>query len=314
MEYKDYYQILGVSRDASVDEIKSKYRQLALEFHPDRNPGDKGAEEKFKEINEAYQVLSDEEKRARYDQLGTEYSRWQRSGAPGGFNWDEWVTTPAGGGVRVEMGDLEDLLGGGFSEFFRSIFGGMPQSGVGAGGRRRVSSRGRQPVPRAYEHPLTISLHEAYHGTTRRLEVDGRRLEIKVPAGSTTGTKVRVPGVAPAGPNGQLGDLYLIIEVAPDPRFEVNGPDIKTHVKVDLYTVVLGGEVKVPTLSGDVLLTVPPGTQPGQTFRLAGRGLPKLKKRDENGDLLVLVNVEIPQKLTDRERELFEELARNGRR
>ncbi len=313
MEYKDYYKILGVGRDASADEIKQKYRQLALEYHPDRNPGDDKAEEKFKEINEAYQVLSDPEKRARYDQLGTEYSRWQRTGGRGGFNWDEWTAAPGGQGVRVEMGDLDDILGGGFSDFFQSIFGGMPGGQSGYRTRGQTATSSRRPRPVTYEHPLTISLHEAYHGATRDLEIDGRRIEVKIPPGATTGIKVRVPGVAPGASGGKKGDLYLLIEVAPDPRFKVKDSNLHTDVTVDLYTAVLGGEVPVQTPAGTLMLTIPPGTQPGQVFRLAGRGLPKLKDKGKKGDLLVKVNVEIPRKLTERQRELFAELAQNGR-
>lgn len=310
---KDFYTILGISREAKEDEIKSAFRRLALKYHPDRNPGDKNAEEKFKEINEAYQVLSDSQKRARYDQLGSEYSRWQRSGgAPGGFNWEDWFTTPRGGGVRVEMGDLDSILGGGFSEFFRRIFGGMDVEPGYVGGR--TSARPRAVATPSYQNQVTISLDEAYHGTTRHIEVNGRRLEVRIPSGSRTGTKVRIPGVGPAGTDGRKGDLYLVIEVSPDPRFERKGSNLHTQVEVDVYRAVLGSEVRVPTPAGDVMLTIPAGTQPGQTFRLKGRGMPYLNKPTQHGDLLVTVKVRIPQKLTDRERSLFEELAKKKAR
>lgn len=313
MEYKDYYKILGVDRQAKEDQIKRAYRKLAMKYHPDRNPGDKQAEERFKEINEAYQVLSDPEKRARYDQLGDSYQRWQqRGGAPGGFNWDEWfTTTPGGGNVRVEVGNLDDLFGGSglgdFSEFFRRIFGGMGgMPGYEAGRRGSVRpSRSYQASP--VEHEVEISLHEAYHGTLRRIEVDGRRLEVKIPSGSRTGTKIRVPG-AVTTPDGQKTDLFLVIKVAPDPNYEIKGSDLYTEVPVDLYKAVLGGEVTVHTLSGDVILTIPPGTQPGQTIRLAGKGLPKIKNPGEYGDLFVRVKVKIPRKLSPEQRELFQKL------
>ena len=306
MEYKDYYNILGVDRKASEAEIKRAYRKLALKYHPDRNPGDKKAEERFKEINEAYQVLSDPAKRERYDRLGESYTRWQQGGAPpGGFNWDDWFTTPAGGNVRVEMGDLDDLFGGGFSEFFARIFGGMADM------QSEESLRGvRRPAQRpAYTQQVTISLQEVYHGTTRRIEVDGRRFEVKIPAGAASGTKVRVAEAIPAA-NGQKGDLYLVIEVAPDPRFERKGDNLHTEAQINLYTAVLGGEVTIPTLSGNVVLTIPPGTQPDQTFRLAGRGMPHLRNPQAHGDLLVRVKVTLPQKLTPRQKQLFEELSR----
>ncbi len=314
MEYKDYYQILGVDRKASEDEIKRAYRKLALKYHPDRNPGDKEAEEKFKEVNEAYQVLSDAEKRARYDQLGDSYTRYQqRGGAPGGFNWDDWFVQQGrgypGGGVRVEMGDLGDLFGGGgFSEFFYRIFGGDPgmgQAGRGAG-PGFSTGRTRTAAPAPVETETEISLYEAYHGTTRLVDVDGRRLEVKIPAGARTGTKVRVSDAVSAG--GRKSDLYLVIKVREDSQFEIQGSDLHTETPIDLYTAVLGGEVTVQTMTGNVILTVPPGTQPGQRFRLAGRGMPKLKDPQEHGDLYVHVKVRLPRKLTDRQKELFQQL------
>ncbi len=305
MEYKDYYKILGIERNASEEEIKRAYRKLALKYHPDRNPNNKEAEEKFKEINEAYQVLSDPQKRARYDQLGDSYYRWQQRGAPGSFNWEEWFTYP--GGVRVEVGNLDDLFGGGlggFSEFFQRIFGGIGDIGMARGGRGRTAERAAP----AYQQGVTISLQEAYQGTTRRIEVDGRRLEVKIPRGARTGTKIRVPQ-AVVSPSGQKSDLYLVVQVAEDPRFERKGDDLYSEVEVDLYKAVLGGEVMVQTLSGNVLLTIPAGTQPGQTFRLAGQGMPKIKSPQERGDLYVRVRVKIPRNLTPEQRQLFQKLA-----
>lgn len=307
MEYKDYYKILGVERNASEEEIKRAYRKLALKYHPDRNPNNKEAEEKFKEINEAYQVLSDPQKRARYDQLGDSYYRWQQRGAPGSFNWEEWFTYPGAGGVRVEVGNLDDLFGGGlggFSEFFQRIFGGMGDIGMVRGGRSRAAER----TAPAYQHEVTISLQEAYQGTTRRIEVDGRRLEVKIPRGARTGTKIRVPQ-AVVSPGGQKSDLYLVVQVAEDPRFERKGDDLYTEVEVDLYKAVLGGEVMVQTLGGNVLLTIPAGTQPGQTFRLAGQGMPQIKNPQGRGDLYVRVKVKIPRNLTAEQRQLFQKLA-----
>ncbi len=299
MEYKDYYKILGVDRNASLEEIKRAYRRLALKYHPDRNPGDKAAEEKFKEINEAYQVLSDPEKRARYDRLSESYRQWQTMGGPGGFRWEEWFTTP--GGVRVEFRDLDDLFGGvsGFSEFFRRIFGGM--GGMDFGPHPHAAP--------AYEQPIAITFQEAYHGTTRHLEVNGRRLEVKIPPGARTGTRVRLNRAVPLG-GGQYADLYLVVQVTPDPRFEREGDDLHTEVTIDLYTAILGGAVRVPTPGGDVMLTIPPGTQPGQVFRLRGRGMPKLNRPGQYGNLYVKVKVTLPRHLSPRERELFTELAR----
>jgi curved DNA-binding protein len=307
MDYKDYYKILGVERNASESEIKSAFRKLALQYHPDRNQGNKAAEEKFKEINEAYEVLSDKDKRARYDQLGDSYTRWQQRGAPGNFNWGEWTRAP-GGGVSFEVGDLNDLFGGGgFSDFFRAIFGG---GGVGEPATR-TRRPARQVQPAAYQQEVQISFDEAYRGAERTVTVDGRRLQMKIPAGARTGTKVRMSGAAPAGPDGRPGDLYLVIEVIPDPRFERKGDDLYADVTVDLYTAVLGGETRVPTPENPVVLTIPPGTQPGQAFRLSGRGMPRLRTPSQRGDLFARIKVQIPRSLTPDQRKHFEELAKS---
>lgn len=312
MEYKDYFKTLGVERNAKKEEIKRAYRKLALQYHPDRNPGDKKAEDKFKEINEAYQVLSDPEKRRRYEQLGESYARYtQRGGAPGSFNWDDWFTqSPVGGSrrgnVRVEAGGFEDIFGGGFSEFFTRIFGGRPDVGTTSWGQAPSQSRSELPV---YQQEVEITLLEAYQGTTRRLEMEGRRLDIKIPAGARTGTKVRVADAVSAGAQGQKADLYLVIRVLDDPRFERKGDDLYTDVTVDIYNAVLGGEVTILTLSGNVVLKIPEGTQPGQTFRLAGRGMPHIKRPDVHGDLLARTKVKIPRNLTPQQRELFQQLA-----
>jgi curved DNA-binding protein len=312
MEYKDYYKILGVDRKASKEEIKRVYRKLALKFHPDRNPGNAQAEEKFKEINEANQVLSDPAKRARYDELGESYTRWQQGGYPNtGFNWEDWVNQSQGsGGTRVEVGNLDDILGGGFSEFFRSIFGGMADRGSmpGRGGVPQRRSRAERP---AYQQEAPISLLEAYQGTSRRIEIDGRRLEVKIPAGARTGTKLRVANTIPVGTTGEKTDLYLLIQVADDPRFERKGSDLHTEIEIDVYTAVLGGEVTVPTLAGNVVLTIPPGTQPGRSLRLTGRGMPHLNNPGAFGDLYVHIKVKLPSTLSPRQKELFQELSKS---
>jgi len=296
MEYRDYYQDLGVERSASADDIKRAYRKLAMKYHPDRNPGDKAAEEHFKKINEAYQVLSDPQKRARYDQLGESYSNWQQTGAPGDFNWNDW-TARSGGGTPVDLNDL--FADGAFSDFFRSIFGGM-----GGAAGQSVRSRTR-PAP-AMQQPVAISLREAYAGTTRQLQIGNRRVEVKIPAGARRGTKIRVPASEGSG----TGDLYLVLDVADDPVFEREGDDLHTQVTVDLFKATLGGEVEVKTLSGKVILTIPAGTQPEQVFRLSGRGMPRLKHAEVKGDLYVRLKVQIPRQLTPKQRSLLEEAAR----
>ena len=288
MDYKDYYKILGVGRNASQDEIRKAYRKLAMQLHPDRNPGNKQAEEKFKDINEAYQVLNDPQKRARYDQLGSAYSNWQqRGGTPNDFDWSQWFGNNAGGGTRVEYGDASDL----FSDFFSNIFGGM--------GNTRTT-RGR--AASAYEEPVEITLKEAYEGTTRQVHANGRNVQVRIPAGVRTGSKVRAPG---AGPNGQ--DLYLVIDVAEDERFERQGNDLHTTATVSVFTAILGGEAEVETMTGKVKLSIPPGTQPEQVFRLAGRGMPQVKSQNSKGDLFVRLKVQIPRYLSPKQRELLEE-------
>jgi curved DNA-binding protein len=310
MEYKDYYKVLGVDKKATTEEIKKAYRNLAKKYHPDKNPGDKAAEEKFKEINEANEVLSDPEKRAKYEQLSDSYQAWQQAGGtPGSFRWEDLFGGMGGGGTtRVEVNDLGDIFGemGGFSDFFRAFFG-REMGGRPTGGRTRTAYP-QQRQPAAYQQELTISMYEAFHGTTRTLSMDGRKTEFSIPAGVKTGTKIRASGAGPKDARGQSSDIYLVINVSPDPRFERMGEDLLTEKTIDLYTAVMGGETKIETFSGDVLLKIPPGTQPGQVFRLAGKGMPVLKSKNKFGNLLVTINVRIPKKLTEEQKKLFESL------
>ncbi len=316
MEYRDYYQTLGVDRDASEKEIKRAFRKLARQYHPDVTPGDAEAEERFKEINEAYEVLSDPEKRRKYDQLGSAWRDWDRMGGrPGDFDWSQWATSaPGGQGQRVYVRygtpeDLGDLFGEGnpFSDFFSQIFGGMG-GGAAPGG---FQYQARPQRGRDYEQEVEISLQEAYRGTTRILQKDGRRLEVRIPPGAYTGTRVRMTGEGGAGTaGGEAGDLYLRVKVLPDPQFERRNDDLYVTAPVDLYTAVLGGKVQVPTLNGAVKLTIPAGTQNGRVFRLRGKGMPRLRQPDRHGDLYARVEVQLPTRLTPRQRELFEELRR----
>lgn len=316
MEYKDYYKILGVERTATDKEIKRAYRQLARKYHPDVNPGDKQAEERFKEINEAYEVLSDPEKRAKYDQLGASWQQWQRAGGdPRQYDWSQWFSTAPGGGVRVEWsGDLGDLFGSSgadiFSDFFRTIFGGVGRQPGSASTAeelfRRASSRRATRASRA-EAEVEITLEEAYHGTTRVLERDGKRIRVKIPPGARDGSTVRVP--VRADEYGMGEDLYLKIKLKPHPTFTPDGNHLRCEVDVDLYTAVLGGEVRVPTLDGEVSLRIPPGTSSGKVFRLRGKGMPDPRHPEQHGDILATVRIRVPEKLTPRERQLFEELA-----
>lgn len=292
MDYKDYYKILDLSRKAGADDIRKAYRKLAMQYHPDKNPGDKKAEEKFKEINEAYQVLSDEQKRARYDQLGSAYSNFRTSGGrPGDFQWDDWFQQNTG-----QRGSVDDMFGGGgFSDFFRTIFGEAARS----------SARGRTAQGTGYQQEVQISFTEAYDGATRQLQTNGRKLQVRIPAGVKTGSKVRVAG---AGPEGL--DLYLVIHVENQDRFERDGYNLTTTSAVSIFTLILGGEADVETPAGKVKLSIPAGTQPDQVFRLAGRGMPHLKKANTKGDLYVKLKVQVPKYLSSKQRELIEEASR----
>jgi curved DNA-binding protein len=310
MEYKDYYKILGVDRNASEKEIKKAYRKLARKHHPDVNPGDEGAEERFKEINEAHEVLSDPDKRKKYDQLGASWRQYRSTGGdPRGFDWGQWYAQPGGGGVHVEYADLSDLFGGGggFSDFFSAIFGGM---GRGRGAAWNMGGQPRAASGQDFEQEVEITLEEAFSGTTRVLQKDGRRLEVKIPAGVRTGSKVRMRGEGGEGfGGGTKGDLYLRVRVLPHRSLERKGDDLHCELPVDLYTAILGGEVKVPTLKGGAMLRIPPETQGGKTFRLKGQGMPRLKDNEKRGDLYAKVRVKVPENLSERERELFTELA-----
>jgi curved DNA-binding protein len=294
MDYKDYYKVLGVDRKASDDDIRKAYRKLAKQHHPDYNPNNKQAEERFKDINEAYEVLSDTKKRAYYDRVGSDYSSWQRRGDPGNFNWDQYGGAPSG--TRVNMDDLNDMFGGGgFSDFFQTIFG---------MGGARPSGRS-QPQPQGYQQELEITFEEACKGTTRLIENSGKQKRVRIPAGVRTGSKVRVAG---AGPNGL--DLYLIVNVAEDNRFERRGNDLHTTATVNVFTATLGGEADVETFEGKIKLNIPAGTQPEQVFRLAGRGIPHLRDPKDKGDLFVKVKVQIPKYLSSKQRELLEEVSK----
>ncbi|HUW95350.1 MAG TPA: DnaJ C-terminal domain-containing protein, partial [Anaerolineae bacterium] len=266
-------------------------------------------EERFKEINEAHEVLSDADKRKKYNQLGSSWRQYERAGGdPGGFDWGRWYAQPGGGRVHVEYADLGDLFGGGggFSDFFSAIFG--------AAGRRGGATWGAQGQPftaqsQDYEQEAEITLEEAFSGTTRILQKDGRRLEVKIPPGVQTGSKVRMRGEG-GGSYGQgaRGDLYLRVKVLPHRTFVRNSDDLHCDVPVDLYTAILGGEVRVPTLKGGAMLNIPPETQSGKTFRLKGQGMPHLKNAEKHGDLYAKVRIKLPQNLSERETELFREL------
>jgi curved DNA-binding protein len=319
MEYQDYYKTLGVERNASPEDLKRAFRKLAVKYHPDKNPGNKESEEKFKQINEAYEVLKDPQKRARYDQLGDSYQNWQQaSGGRGHFNWDDWAgQTGFGGahggprgGTRVQMEDLGDLFGSaGFSDFFNMLFGGTGGMG-GAGGNMRTQTRSSAARPHNYEQTVHISLMEAFLGTERTVTVDSQqRLQVKIPAGAKTGTKVRMADAISS--SGRKDDIYLVIEVDPDPRYERDGDDLSMEVVIDVYTAVLGGQAVVQAPGGQVTLTIPAGTQPGQKIRLAGLGMPRLRGPKSAGDLFARIKVTLPRQLNEKQRALFEQLRKS---
>ena len=298
MDYKDYYKILGVERKASADDIRSAYRKLAMQYHPDKNPGDKKAEDKFKEINEAYQVLSDEQKRARYDQLGSAYSDFRTGGGrPGDFRWDDWFQQQQGGQQRGYGNAEEPFAGGNFSDFFRSIFGEAVRNSA-----RNQSMQQQQ----AYQQEVQISFQEAYEGTLRQFQSSsGKKLQVRIPAGVKTGSKVRVAG---AGPEGL--DLYLVVNITDEDKFERDGYDLTTTSTLSVFTLILGGETEVETPAGKVKLTIPAGTQIDQVFRLGGRGMPHLKDPKTKGDLYVRLKVQIPKHLSSKQKELLEEVSK----
>jgi curved DNA-binding protein len=313
MEYKDYYKTLGVSKNADQKEIKKNYRKLARKYHPDVNKGDTEAENRFKEINEAYEVLSDSDKRQKYDQFGSQWQQFSRAGGQAqDFDWSQWSSQPGSGGYRsVSPEEFEQMFGGqgGFSDFFETLFGGgmggRPGQPAGFGRQQTVTRRGRDQ-----EHTVQITLEEVLHGTTRSLQwEDGRKIEAKIPKGVKSGSKIRLSGQGGSGSGGgPAGDLYLVVNTYDHPLFVRDDSDLRVTVPVDLYTALLGGKAEVPTLEGGVSLTIPAATNNGQTIRLRGQGLPRLRQPDQRGDLYATVAVQLPQNLTDEEKELFEQL------
>jgi curved DNA-binding protein len=347
MEYRDYYKTLGVQKTATQAEIKKAYRRLARELHPDRNPGDKAAERRFKEVNEAHAVLADPAKRRQYDMLGANWAQYASGGAGGQpFAGDPFG--PGGpfagfGGAAGQQGNIRYEFhtadSGGFSDFFRMFFGGglggfggatdegrrsgrrgagslddlfatyrstragdAGSSGASGGAGRGSTGRGSD-----VQANVDLSLEEAFHGTARLVQVGDRRLEVKVPAGVDTGSKIRLRGRAGSGSG--AGDLYLVTRIRPHPVFSRNGADLTRDLPVTLQEALLGGEVSVETLRGRVLLKVPPGTQNGQTFRLKGQGMPRLKGEGA-GDLYARIKVVLPEKLDGEQRRAAEELLR----
>jgi curved DNA-binding protein len=331
MEFKDYYQTLGVAKSATEKEIKQAFRKLARKFHPDVNPGDKSAESRFKEINEAYEVLGDPDKRRKYDELGANWRMYEQAqqagqgfpgGGPFGFGggsegaWTINMGGPGGGYRTMTDEEMHELFGNEdpFSDFFRTFFGGAagPRE---AGGRARGARAPRSQKGRDIEHGVELTLEEAYHGATRRISIkEGghtRSVDVRIPAGVKDGSRVRAAGEGSAGANGgSAGDLYLRVQVKPHVVFERRGHDLHAKVAVPVTTAVLGGEAQVPTITGSVRLKIPEGTQNGQVFRLKGHGMPQIGKPDDRGDLYATADVQLPRALTKEQRQHYEALHR----
>ena len=344
MEYQDYYAVLGVPRTASAAEIKKAFRKAARKHHPDTNTGDSEAERKFKAVNEANAVLSDPDKRALYDRLGKDWESYARAGATAGAAAGARGAAGnpfagfagyggQGGNIRYEFHTTGDA--GEFSDFFQAFFGGASQptpndgprrgtrptggpsfedilagmgldadGGVRSGAARPSGSRAAAPARPAAEAVAEISLDEAYHGTSRLVEVDGKRLEVSIPRGADSGTRIRLTGKAPGG-----GDLFVIVRQQPDKTFIRRGADLERELPLSLREALLGADVHVRTPKGRVLLTIPAGTQPGRTFRLSGQGMPRFKA-DGHGDLYVKAKVVLPKDLTPEARDAADRFLR----
>jgi curved DNA-binding protein len=308
MDYKDYYKILGVEKGASQEEIKKAYRKLAVKYHPDKNKGDRAAEEKFKEISEANNVLSDPQKRKEYDELGSNWSRYQRPGGAGGFDWTEFSRQHRGqqGQRGFDFGDVFEgagsgRRGGGFSDFFQTFFGG----GMFGGGERRAEHNAGAHLKAEME----IKLEHAYHGTAQIITLHEQPIRIRLKPGIEHGQTLKIKGKGEPGVfGGPAGDLYLKVLIAEDPNFTRKGDDLYANLPIDLYTALLGGKVTVNTLSGPVSMQLPELTPNGKVLRLKEKGMPRYNQEGQFGDLYVTVQVELPKQLSPEERELFEKL------
>lgn len=339
MEYKDYYKILGVSKEATKEEIKKQYRKLARKYHPDTNSGDSRAAHKFSEINEAHEVLSDPEKRKKYDALGSDWQRYQATGSESDFDWSKYTGgfgggRQSGGGRTYQYtgGDWNDVFGGegGFSDFFKNIFGGFGQGfdstfdfgSGGRGGEGGAGSRGADPFGfgagdvqsgrqgsiqgRDLAAELSVSIQDAYSGCTKVIGLDGRNFRINLKPGFRDGQTIRLKGKGAQGPQGgKAGDLYITLRVEHHPHYRREGDDLHMDVDVSLFTALLGGELDVKSLGGTFKLKIPAETKNGTVFRLKGRGFPVYEGGGKKGDLLVKAEIELPRNLSSEEKDLI---------
>ncbi len=315
MEYKDYYKILGLQKGASQDEIKKAYRKLAVKYHPDKNAGDKTAEAKFKEINEAHEVLGDAEKKRKYDELGSNWNAYQGSGqqGQGGFDWGKYQQqygSQGGQSYSTNFGDFSSAFGGGggggFSDFFEAFFG-----GAGFGGGKQRSTGKRQALKgEDMQAELPVSLEDAYNGAEKVFEIGGQTIKLKLKKGVSDGQILKLAGKGyPGHNNGQNGDLMLTIKIAKHPLYNRIDDDLYMDLPLDVFTAVLGGKLDVSTLKGKIKITIPPETSNGKTLRLGGLGMPKYGKDSQHGDLFVKIDLETPKNLSPEEKKLFEKLA-----
>jgi curved DNA-binding protein len=294
LDYKDYYKILGIDKKATPDEIKKAFRGLAVKHHPDKNPGNKEAEEKFKQANEANEVLSNPEKRKKYDELG---ENWQNGGQQNG----QGHGNPFGGnrGAQQQYGGFGGGNEADFSDFFEQFFGGRGSSS----GQPRARKGGD------YETEMEISLEEAFAGTSRIIQLENEKLRVTTKPGAYTDQLLRIKSKGAQGSSPELrGDLFVRIRLKPNAIFQRKGDDLYINENVDLYTAVLGGEMIVKTMSGTVKIPIAAGTQNGKIIRLKGKGMPFYEKNEQFGNLYINIKIEIPEKLTEKQRELFEQL------
>ena len=304
MNYKDYYKILGVGNNASNEEIKKVYRKLALKFHPDKNPGDKLAEDKFKEINEAHHVLSDPEKRKKYDQFGQDWQHYQEAGVPEkDFDWAKYASPDGKQHYYTSGADFQNIFSGeGNSDFFETLFG----QGFSEGRRTgKIKFKGHDLTA-----SMTISLQEAYIGTTRIFEINNQTIKIKINPGIQIGQVLKLSGKGALGRNGgENGDLLLTINISLHNKLERKGSHLYRDISVDLYTAVLGGKINVETLKGIVKLNIPKETENGKVFKLTRLGMPLYGEKNKYGDLFVKVFLVIPKNLNKNEIQLFKNLS-----
>ena len=308
MEYKDYYKVLGVEKNATQAEIKNSFRKLAKKYHPDKTKGDKAAEQKFKEVNEANEVLSDPGKRKKYDQLGDQWKYYQQSGGQGqDFDWSRFSNMGDGGQTFRYSGNINDLFGeSGYSDFFDMLFG----QGIGGQQRRRTAGKRTQVMKgQDYEAEVRITLEEAYKGTTREFDVDNQSIRLKIKPGIEDGQILKIPGKGSSGyDGGQAGDLLINIRVLKHPVFDRQGDDLYADLNVDIYTAILGGKAEFKTLKGSVKVNIPKGTENGKILRLQNMGMPKYNKPSEFGNLYLKINIQIPKNLTQKEVNLYKQL------